>query len=192
LFEFPVLLIIVVVIIFSKMAMLDLLTHPVALSTVGAILLSIWLVLRPRKGGANAPPVVLTSPVVPIPLIGMALEFGKSPVKMIKRCLDQYGSVFTIPVRSVFDAIVYGLESCRTGLTMLNSGNALPVPVGSLDGELGRLANAIFSIWSSFPSKTSSLDQKERVKLRFGRNINPIRTNLCMSYSPTVRLAPRD
>lgn len=87
--------------------LLNLLTHPVALSTLGAILLSIWLVLRPRKGGANAPPVVLTSPVVPIPLIGMAIEFGKSPVKMIKRCLDQYGAVFTIPVRSVLTLFCY-------------------------------------------------------------------------------------
>ena len=76
----------------------DLAAHPFTLSIGAIVLLGIWLLLRPRRGGANAPPCVLSSPVVPIPLIGMALEFAKSPVKMIKRCLDQYGPVFTIPV----------------------------------------------------------------------------------------------
>lgn len=80
------------------MTMLSLASDPLALSIGAAILFGIWLVLRPRKGGSNAPPCVLSSPVVPIPLIGMALEFGKSPVKMITRCLNQYGAVFTIPV----------------------------------------------------------------------------------------------
>jgi len=80
------------------MTMLSLASDPLALSIGAAILFGIWLVLRPRKGGSNAPPCVLSSPVVPIPLIGMALEFGKSPVKMITRCLNQYGAVFTIPI----------------------------------------------------------------------------------------------
>lgn len=46
----------------------------------------------------DAPPMVLSSPVVKIPIIGQALEFGMSPVKMTKRCYDQYGPVFTVPV----------------------------------------------------------------------------------------------
>lgn len=55
--------------------------------------------LRPRKAHqSDAPPMVLSSPVVKIPLIGQAIEFGMSPVKMTKRCYDQYGPVFTVPV----------------------------------------------------------------------------------------------
>lgn len=57
-----------------------------------------FLLLRPRRGGKNAPPVVSSSPVVPIPLIGHLAEFFKSPNSMIKRCYEQIGPVFTIPV----------------------------------------------------------------------------------------------
>jgi len=42
--------------------------------------------------------MVLSSPVVKIPLIGQMLEFGKSPVKMCMRCYEQYGPVFTVPI----------------------------------------------------------------------------------------------
>ena len=70
-----------------------------ALSIGGAILLALYLLLlRPRRGGKDAPPVVLSSPVGPL---AMALEFGKGPVHMITRCYKAYGSVFTIPVRNI-------------------------------------------------------------------------------------------
>jgi hypothetical protein len=65
-----------------------------------AALFALWWVLHPRRGGKNAPPMVLNSPIVNVPYIGMALEFGKSPVKMVRRCFDSYGPVFTVPVRS--------------------------------------------------------------------------------------------
>ncbi|KAI2510455.1 cytochrome P450-like protein [Fragilaria crotonensis] len=62
----------------------------------GAILLAVYLLLlRPRRGGKNAPPLVLSSPMGPL---AMALEFGKGPVNMITRCYKAYGSVFTIPL----------------------------------------------------------------------------------------------
>jgi hypothetical protein len=70
---------------------------PLAALVAGAILVGLYLLLlRPRRGGKNAPPLVLSSPVGPL---AMALEFGKGPVTMIRRCYQAYGSVFTIPVR---------------------------------------------------------------------------------------------
>lgn len=82
-----------------------------ALYLIGALLLGLYfLFLRPRRGGKNAPPLVLSSPVGPL---AMALEFGKGPVKMIERCYHAYGSVFTIPVRKFF--IYTGVLSCRQG-----------------------------------------------------------------------------
>jgi hypothetical protein len=58
------------------------------------------LVSRPRsKGGSSGPPVVTTSPVSKLPVVATILEFGQSPVKMVKRCYDEYGPVFTVPVR---------------------------------------------------------------------------------------------
>lgn len=68
----------------------------VAVYIAGAILLAVYLVLlRPRRGGKDAPPLVLSSPLGPL---AMALEFGKGPIHMINRCYNTYGSVFTIPV----------------------------------------------------------------------------------------------
>jgi len=61
--------------------------------------LALWYVaLRPRKGGKNAPPTVAAKNGVPI--IGVLLEFFKSPNTMVQRCVKDYGSVFTIPVRA--------------------------------------------------------------------------------------------
>jgi hypothetical protein len=57
-----------------------------------------WLLFRPRTGGKDAPPVVLSSTVVKVPLVGVLAEFLKSPNEMMKRCYQDYGSVFTIPV----------------------------------------------------------------------------------------------
>lgn len=61
--------------------------------------LAVLFFIRPRHAKqSDAPPMVLSSPVVRIPFIGQVLEFGLSPVKMTKRCYDQYGPVFTVPV----------------------------------------------------------------------------------------------
>lgn len=57
-----------------------------------------WFLLRPRGGGKGSPPLVTESKLVPIPFIGVITEFLKSPNDMMKRCVQDYGSVFTIPV----------------------------------------------------------------------------------------------
>lgn len=38
-----------------------------------------------------------SSPVCGIPVVGTIVEFGKSPVKMVQRCYEEYGAVFTVP-----------------------------------------------------------------------------------------------
>mmetsp|Transcript_18466 Transcript_18466/g.23783 ORF Transcript_18466/g.23783 Transcript_18466/m.23783 type:complete len:486 (+) Transcript_18466:132-1589(+) len=66
---------------------------------VVAVLTLVWyFLLRPRKGGKNAPPTVVDSPVVPIPIIGVMAEFFKSPNTMFHRCYKDIGPVFTIPI----------------------------------------------------------------------------------------------
>jgi hypothetical protein len=80
-----------------------LLPTPTAVTLIAIPLFLLYLI-RPRHAkyantsNKNAPPMVLSSPVAKIPVIGQILEFGKSPVKMTKRCYDQYGPVFTVPV----------------------------------------------------------------------------------------------
>jgi len=70
------------------------------LAAVALLFVYQLLVSRPRsKGGSRGPPVVTSSPVVGIPVVGTILEFGCSPVKMVQRCHDEYGPVFTVPVR---------------------------------------------------------------------------------------------
>ena len=61
-----------------------------------------WFFLRPRGGGKDAPPLVTESSVVPLPFIGVVSEFLKSPNDMMRRCYNDYGKVFTIPVRFLF------------------------------------------------------------------------------------------
>ena len=64
-----------------------------------------WLLLRPRTGGKAAPPMVLSSVLVKLPLVGVLVEFLKSPNDMMRRCYQDYGPIFTIPVSacSCFD-----------------------------------------------------------------------------------------
>jgi hypothetical protein len=63
---------------------------------VPLVLLLVFLYLTtPRKAkNKDAPPMVKSN----IPFIGTVLEFAKSPVKMVRRCYDDYGPVFTVPV----------------------------------------------------------------------------------------------
>ena len=77
-----------------------------------------WFALRPRRGGKDAPPLVTESKVVPFPLIGVIGEFLKSPNDMMKRCYDDYGQVFTIPV-SMTLFIWSNLEALRSTHTLL-------------------------------------------------------------------------
>ena len=72
---------------------------PLTLLVPLVLLASLLLFLRPRKAGRkDAPPLITSSPVSSVPLLGPAIEFGKSPVKMVRRCYDDYGPVFTVPV----------------------------------------------------------------------------------------------
>lgn len=73
----------------------------VSIAILSLVVLVVYFTIRPRVGGKNAPPTVLTSPIVKVPILGMPLEFGSSPVKMIQRCFTEYGPIFTIPVRRV-------------------------------------------------------------------------------------------
>ena len=68
---------------------------------VAIFFVALWyLVLRPRHGGKQAPPLVTQSTVfTKVPLIGHICEFFASPNTMVKRCYQDYGSIFTIPVR---------------------------------------------------------------------------------------------
>jgi hypothetical protein len=58
-----------------------------------------WFFLRPRMGYKDSPPVVTSSSVVPVPVLGVFMEFMKSPNDMMRRCYRDFGKVFTIPVR---------------------------------------------------------------------------------------------
>jgi hypothetical protein len=69
--------------------------------SIVAVLVTIWyMLLRPRRGHTkNPPPLVTFSKKYPVPLIGQLIEFFSSPHEMMKRCYNDYGPVFTIPVR---------------------------------------------------------------------------------------------
>jgi hypothetical protein len=73
--------------------------HATMIVIVASVAFLFWfLALRPRRGGKNAPPIVFNSSLIPIPFVGVMAEFFKGPHNMMKRCNEDYGPVFTIPV----------------------------------------------------------------------------------------------
>jgi len=78
----------------------------ITLSLLSFFTLTIYtfLIVKPRtkiaKSGkpGSSPPVITTSPISSLPVVGTIIEFGKSPVKMVQRCYEEYGPVFTVPV----------------------------------------------------------------------------------------------
>mmetsp|Transcript_65429 Transcript_65429/g.76881 ORF Transcript_65429/g.76881 Transcript_65429/m.76881 type:complete len:480 (+) Transcript_65429:215-1654(+) len=63
---------------------------------IAIALFVIYILLRPRKGAQGAPPCV--QPTSKIPVLGSCIEFGASPMKMVKRCYEEYGPVFTLNI----------------------------------------------------------------------------------------------
>ena len=75
---------------------IDSLVSPMAAMPLVIVFIVLYFTL-PRKAKNNdAPPMIKSA--VKIPLIGQMIEFGKSPVKMVQRCYEEYGPVFTVPV----------------------------------------------------------------------------------------------
>jgi len=61
-----------------------------------ALLICLIAILPKKKSADNLPPIISSN--VHIPIVGPAIEFGKSPMKMVHRCYETYGSVFTVPI----------------------------------------------------------------------------------------------
>ena len=71
----------------------------ITITSILSLLFYTLCIVRPRtKGGSQGPPIVTSSPISKLPIIGTIIEFGISPVKMVQRCYDMYGPVFTVPV----------------------------------------------------------------------------------------------
>ena len=71
----------------------------ITITSILSLLFYTLCIVRPRtKGGSQGPPIVTSSPISKVPIIGTIIEFGISPVKMVQRCYDMYGPVFTVPV----------------------------------------------------------------------------------------------
>ena len=81
---------------------------PLTALILSSLALLLWALLRPRSSGLkDEPPLVRSSPAFPfVPFIGPAIEFGKSPVLMAKRCYEDYGPVFTVPVSLCINAVI--------------------------------------------------------------------------------------
>ena len=73
-------------------------------SIVLFVLFLVWyFILRPRSSGKTNEPIMITSTrskYKNVPIIGHIIEFFQSPNTMVQRCYDQYGPIFTIPVRT--------------------------------------------------------------------------------------------
>jgi len=86
---------------------------PLTALILSSLALLLWALLRPRSSGLkDEPPLVRSSPAFPfVPFIGPAIEFGKSPVLMAKRCYEDYGPVFTVPIANQRLTFLIGPEA---------------------------------------------------------------------------------
>lgn len=64
---------------------------------LAAALLLILVLIYPRQKGDKSPPLVNASSIPIIgPIIAPLIEFGASPMKMVQRCTDEFGPIFTV------------------------------------------------------------------------------------------------
>lgn len=77
--------------------MIDLITdHLYILAPLGLASILAFFFLLPKRVGKDAPPIVKSTSSIPI--LGTALEFGASPMNMVRRCYEEYGPVYTVPI----------------------------------------------------------------------------------------------
>lgn len=104
--------------------MLDLLTSPAVAASIIVGIVTLFFLWPRVSSKSDAPPMVFSSPIVKIPLFGIAIEFGMSPVKMVRRCYDKYGPVFTVPVANNRMTFLIGPEAqeafCKASDEVLN------------------------------------------------------------------------
>jgi len=91
--------------------MLDALISPAVAVSVLVGILTLYFLWPRQSSKADAPPMVMSSPICKIPIIGVAIEFGLSPVKMVRRCYDMYGPVYTVPVANKRMTFLIGPEA---------------------------------------------------------------------------------
>jgi len=72
----------------------DVLSSPAAVVSLVFCAIFLYYTLPRKASNSDAPPMVKSK----IPLIGQIIEFGMSPVKMVFRCYEDYGPVFTVPM----------------------------------------------------------------------------------------------
>lgn len=74
----------------------NILTSPVTVVPLGIALVILYYTLPRKASNSDAPPMVKS--LLKIPLIGHIIEFGMGPMKMVERCYQEYGPVFTVPM----------------------------------------------------------------------------------------------
>ena len=78
---------------------------PIVASTVVIVIL-LWVVLlRPRRGNCKDTPPLVIHAKNNIPFIGTLVEFFSSPNTMVQRCYNDFGPIFTIPVRYFYPVV---------------------------------------------------------------------------------------
>lgn len=80
---------------------------PMVALPLAFLFLFLYLTIPRHAKNEDAPPMVKSN----IPLIGTVLEFAKSPVKMVRRCYDDYGPVFTVPMGPQRMTFLIGAEA---------------------------------------------------------------------------------
>uniref|UniRef100_A0A6U0S3F5 Uncharacterized protein n=1 Tax=Eucampia antarctica TaxID=49252 RepID=A0A6U0S3F5_9STRA len=158
--------------------MLDALTSPTVAVSLLCGIIALYFLWPRQSPKPNAPPMVMSSPIVKIPIIGVALEFGLSPVKMVRRCYDKYGPVYTVPVANKRMTFLIGPEAqeafCKASDEVLNQ-----------DAVYGFM-KPVFG-----PGVVYDATKKKR-QVQFQSMANGLRTSRLKSYVAKVEKETRD
>lgn len=144
---------------------------------MAAVLSGLLFLVRPRHGGNKAPPMVLSSKIAPYPLIGPLVEFAKSPVKMVRRCYDDYGPVYTVPI-------------FHKRLTFLVGPEAQEIFFRASDDVLSQ--NEVYDFMKPVfgPNVVYDATRKDR-QVQFQSMANGLRTSRLKSYVPKIEYETR-
>lgn len=156
----------------------ELVSSPAALAAGVFTLVVLYYILPRKASNSDAPPMVMSSPVVKIPIIGQILEFGMGPVTMVQRCYEEYGSVFTVPMGKERMTFLIGPEAqgafCKA-----------PDEVLSQD-EVYQFMTPVFG-----PGVVYNATKKKR-QVQFSSMANGLRTSRLKSYVQKIEAETRE
>jgi sterol 14-demethylase len=156
--------------------LVELLSSPsVAVPLVLAAIVLYFTIPRKAKN-KDAPP--MAKPNNKIPLVGQIVEFGKGPLKMVQRCYEEYGPVYTVPMGNQRLTFLIGPEAqeafCKANDEVLSQ------------DEVYQFMKPVFGAGVVYDAT------KKRRQVQFSSMANGLRTSRLKAYVEKIEKETRE